>query len=114
MNKLQEILGMGALTLFAGCEEKINSKVEDIYIEGEVIEESRSASEYYPYAFTLKKEDSYLTFDVGGYDAAAVDSRINKGDIVRINANGIRKGQSGDSLRGANYIEIIKKNTNSF
>lgn len=96
MNLKYAVLGLG--TVLSSCEHSAQGpikaeaeqvKVEEPFFQGKVINEVKLYNTQvlpdYPYAFTLKDEkDKFFTVNVSRNYAAAVDSRVDEGDIVKI------------------------------
>ncbi len=114
---LKQTLSIGLLGLL-GCEDsnapmqaeaapagnqysvnRVLSKNEEV----EIISEARVGERY---GFTVKdKDNKFWTFGTYLQDAAAIDSRIDKGDIIKIR----RDLEDGEKISYIEWIEVIKK-----
>ena len=131
---LKQITSMGFLGLLSGCEPSAqnstiqaeampitaNSETETKYsinrtiknyLEGEVIQEVKVFGNLrelptYPYAFTIKDtQGKFWTFFSYRDEAPGFDSRIDKGDKIKIHGN----YYDGSTLPKPNCIEVLEK-----
>lgn len=134
---LKQILSIGALGFFLGCEPQAqnfpmqaeamptsnnqqteskyvkNQRIKN-YLEGEVIQEVNALRitnglqtvPPYPYAFTLKdSEGRFWTFYANQNEFLGFDSRIDKGDKIRIHST----YSDGDTIYKSSEIEVLEK-----
>lgn len=113
---LSKYLMAGAISLSAaGCDLFEEEKpLPPNYIRGIIINEvqTNNAGSYYPYAFTVKTDTSEFTYSVHHEYAAAVDSKINKGDRVRLNLNilqNFNNDPSSNLISNPDAVEVIKR-----
>jgi len=111
MNRKPLIAMLASSAILASCSE--NKPESPRYIEGRVVNETvvEGVEELpiYPYAMTLDLgNNEFYTLDVGVRNFVGVNSKVNVGDLVRIDKAGIRSG-STNTLYGANYIEVLER-----